>query len=139
MGERVGACCGMPPPAGPPGTNTSTVTCAQRSVLRRHPHHGHDAHFLCSCEYDSICVAHALPHRAPTRPPQVGAGVLGLPSAMSWLGWVAGPILLTFFYGTALWTSRLLADVYCVAGIEHARYHHAVENLLVGRGFSMHD
>lgn len=51
----------------------------------------------------------------------VGAGVLGLPYAVSWLGWVAGPLMLFLFFLLARWTSILLAEVYSVNGVEHAR------------------
>jgi hypothetical protein len=60
----------------------------------------------------------------------VGAGVLGLPNAVSWLGWVAGPLCLVAFYLVALWSSIMLSKVYSVDGIEFARYHHAVRHIL---------
>ena len=62
----------------------------------------------------------------------VGAGVLGLPNSMAWLGWVAGPICLIVFFAVSMWSSHLLARLYCVDGIEFARYHHAVQHILVG-------
>ena len=42
----------------------------------------------------------------------VGPGVLALPSAASWLGWVFGPILLTLFYLICLLVSSMLVSVY---------------------------
>ncbi|EFN51990.1 hypothetical protein CHLNCDRAFT_32765 [Chlorella variabilis] len=60
----------------------------------------------------------------------VGAGVLGLPNSMAWLGWVAGPICLIVFFAVSMWSSHLLARLYCVDGIEFARYHHAVQHIL---------
>jgi amino acid permease len=54
----------------------------------------------------------------------VGAGVLALPYSVSWLGWVAGPIMVILFYLFSLLSSRLLASCYEVNGIEHGRYHH---------------
>lgn len=60
----------------------------------------------------------------------VGAGVLGLPNAVSWLGWVAGPLCLTAFFAVALWSSIMLSKLYSVDGIEFARYHHAVRHIL---------
>ena len=64
----------------------------------------------------------------------VGAGVLGLPNSVAWLGWVAGPICLVVFFVLSLWSSHLLAQLYCVDGIEFARYHHAVQHILVRGG-----
>ena len=64
----------------------------------------------------------------------VGAGVLGLPNSVAWLGWVAGPICLVVFFAVSLWSSHLLAQLYCVDGIEFARYHHAVQHILVRGG-----
>lgn len=61
----------------------------------------------------------------------VGAGVLALPHANAWLGWVAGPICIVIFYLISLLTSVMLADVFEVNGVEHTRYHHAVRHLLV--------
>eukprot|EP00890_Picochlorum_soloecismus_P005896 jgi/Picsp_1/6307/NSC_03656-R1_amino acid permease len=60
----------------------------------------------------------------------VGPGVLALPSAASWLGWVFGPILLTLFYVTCLLVSSMLVSVYEVNGVFHSRYHHAVRHIL---------
>ncbi|KAI3430592.1 hypothetical protein D9Q98_005185 [Chlorella vulgaris] len=60
----------------------------------------------------------------------VGAGVLGLPNSLAWLGWVAGPLCLILFFAVSLWSSILLSRLYCVDGIEFARYHHAVEHIL---------
>jgi amino acid permease len=60
----------------------------------------------------------------------VGAGVLALPYSVSWLGWVAGPLLIVLFYGFSLLSSLLLAQLYEVNGVEHARYHHVVSHLL---------
>lgn len=57
----------------------------------------------------------------------VGAGVLSLPWAVAQLGWVAGPALLLAFFLITRWASILLAELYCVDGLEHARYHHAGE------------
>ena len=51
----------------------------------------------------------------------VGAGVLALPQAVAWLGWVAGPLCIISFYLVSLMSSKMLADVYEVDGVEHAR------------------
>lgn len=36
----------------------------------------------------------------------------GLPNAVAWWGWVAGPLLMILFFLTSIWTSLLLASVY---------------------------
>eukprot|EP00889_Picochlorum_renovo_P000487 jgi/Picre1/27517/NNA_000484.t1 len=53
-----------------------------------------------------------------------------MPKVMSWLGWIAGPILLWVFFGISLMASRMLSACYESDGVEHARYHHAVRHLL---------
>jgi amino acid permease len=60
----------------------------------------------------------------------VGAGVLALPYSVSWLGWVAGPILIIVFYLFSMLSSILLASLYEVNGVEHGRYHHVVNHIL---------
>lgn len=60
----------------------------------------------------------------------VGAGVLALPYSVSWLGWVAGPILIIVFYLFSMLSSILLASLYEVNGVEHGRYHHVVSHIL---------
>lgn len=45
--------------------------------------------------------------------------------AVAQLGWVAGPLLLVLFYLVTRRASIMLAELYCVDGLEHARYHHA--------------
>lgn len=61
----------------------------------------------------------------------VGAGVLALPHALGYLGWIAGPICIIAFYLVALLACRMLVSIYNVDGIEYGRYHHAVSALLV--------
>lgn len=61
----------------------------------------------------------------------VGSGVLAFPRAVAWLGWVAGPFLVVVFFAISLLAARLLALAYRVDGVEHSRYHHAVNHLLV--------
>lgn len=56
----------------------------------------------------------------------IGAGVLGLPNAISWLGWVAGPLCLTLFYLVTLLTSTLLANCHEIKGVRFRRYPKAV-------------
>lgn len=60
----------------------------------------------------------------------VGAGVLSLPSAMSWLGWVGGLLSLLLFYGISLWCSLMLTSVYKVNGRRHPTYSDAVLGVL---------
>ncbi|KDD76072.1 transmembrane amino acid transporter protein [Helicosporidium sp. ATCC 50920] len=60
----------------------------------------------------------------------IGAGVLGLPHAMAWLGWVAGVLLLVFFYLVTVLVSHLLADISNARGVRYANYRAAVEHIL---------
>eukprot|EP00890_Picochlorum_soloecismus_P001889 jgi/Picsp_1/2700/NSC_00930-R1_amino acid permease len=60
----------------------------------------------------------------------IGIGILALPYSVAYLGWIAGPLLIFFFYVVAVFSSRLLARVYLVQGRVHARYHHAVRDIL---------
>lgn len=60
----------------------------------------------------------------------VGAGVLSLPAAMSWLGWVGGLVSLLLFYAISLWCSLMLAAVYKVDGHRHPTYSQAVLSIL---------
>jgi len=59
-----------------------------------------------------------------------GAGVLALPNALAWLGWVAGPLLILLVYSITLLMMRLLASCYRVNDVEHDRYHHCVSHIL---------
>ncbi|WIA23496.1 hypothetical protein OEZ85_000240 [Tetradesmus obliquus] len=60
----------------------------------------------------------------------IGAGVLGLPHSMAWLGWVGGCGALLLFYVITLWCMWMLADVYEVKGRRHSRYKDAVASIL---------
>ena len=60
----------------------------------------------------------------------VGAGVLNLPYAVSWLGWIAGPSLITLFYVLSLFSAIMLGTCFEVNGIEHERYHHLTAHIL---------
>ena len=50
----------------------------------------------------------------------IGAGVLGLPNAVAWLGWVAGPVAVLLFYAISVWLGVVLSMVYHAKG--QARY-----------------
>jgi amino acid permease len=52
----------------------------------------------------------------------VGAGVLGLPFAFSYLGWVAGTLFLAFAAGTSYYTSFQLAGMHEHEGKRLNRY-----------------
>lgn len=51
----------------------------------------------------------------------VGAGVLGLPHAFSFLGWGAGIVVLAAAGLSALFTARLLATMHESNGVRHNR------------------
>ena len=55
-----------------------------------------------------------------------------LPYSVAWLGWIAGPACLIVFFSISMWSSHLLAQLYCINGVEFARYHHAVRYIRVG-------
>ena len=60
----------------------------------------------------------------------IGIGVLALPSAISYLGWIAGPILLFVFYLVTVGACSMLASIYMVHGRIHSTYHYAVRDIL---------
>lgn len=60
----------------------------------------------------------------------IGAGVLGLPYAMSWLGWVGGIITLLLFFAITLWSSLLLTECHETGGMKHPTYRSAVLHIL---------
>lgn len=64
----------------------------------------------------------------------VGAGVLGLPNSVAWLGWVAGPLCIIAFFSISLWSSIMLAGMYRIGRIEFARYSHLVDHVLGRKG-----
>ncbi|GBF92649.1 amino acid permease-like [Raphidocelis subcapitata] len=63
----------------------------------------------------------------------IGAGVLGLPHALSMLGWLGGCVALVSFFLVTIWCSFMLADMHEYDGVRHATYGDAVVNVL-GRG-----
>ncbi len=60
----------------------------------------------------------------------IGIGILALPYTFSYLGWIAGPLLLVFFYIVTLLSNYLLSSVYMVHGRVHSTYHYAVRDVL---------
>ncbi|KAL0054435.1 hypothetical protein WJX82_008773 [Trebouxia sp. C0006] len=63
----------------------------------------------------------------------LGSDVLGLPWAMSTMGWIAGPVLLSFLLWTSLYTSLLLVEAYrnpSRTGTRNSTFPIAVQNLL---------
>lgn len=60
----------------------------------------------------------------------IGIGVLALPYAFSYLGWIAGPLLLVFFYLVTMLSNFLLSSVFMVHGRIHSTYHYAVRDVL---------
>ncbi len=80
-----------------------------------------------------VALPHA-PHVTGLRCHLAGAGVLGLPNSLAWLGWVAGPICLCGFFVVTMCASLMLAKMYQTDGIEFSRYHHLVAHLLGRRG-----
>jgi len=60
----------------------------------------------------------------------IGAGVLGLPYALSWVGWVAGCLLLMVFYIISVASGLMLTDVYEVDGKKHPTYRAAVLGIM---------
>lgn len=60
----------------------------------------------------------------------IGFGILALPSAISYVGWIAGPILLLVFFFVTVVSNYLLVSVYQVNGRQHATYGTAVRNVM---------
>ncbi|GBF89355.1 hypothetical protein Rsub_02233 [Raphidocelis subcapitata] len=89
----------------------------QHSAIERrgstlgHPHEGHSSwlagvgHIICA---------------------NIGAGVLSLPNAVAWLGYVAGPIMVVFCTGVAMMCAEMLTHAYRAKGERRATYKDAV-------------
>ncbi|KAI8467603.1 MAG: transmembrane amino acid transporter protein-domain-containing protein [Monoraphidium minutum] len=60
----------------------------------------------------------------------IGAGILGLPYAVSWLGWAAGLACLVIFFVITLWSCTMLTDCYHYKGKRHTRYKWAVLHII---------
>jgi len=59
----------------------------------------------------------------------VGAGILALPRAFSWLGWLGGPICLMFFFAVTLFCLLHLVCAHHVGNVRHHCYADAVLHL----------
>lgn len=59
----------------------------------------------------------------------VGAGILNLPSAFSFFGWIAGVLVLLLIGGITWWTSWMLVQAYQWDGVTHRTYYAAVKHL----------
>jgi amino acid permease len=67
----------------------------------------------------------------------VGIGILALPSVLSYLGWIAGPILIAVFYACTMLSNYLLVSIYIVHGRVHSTYHYAVRDILESRAYAV--
>jgi len=67
----------------------------------------------------------------------IGIGILALPYAISYLGWIAGPILLFVFYLCTVLSNYLLLSIYQLHGRTHSTYHMAVRDIMESRRYAM--
>ena len=77
---------------------------------------------LSGCSSPSLMQAHML-----TGVSVVGPTLLGLPYAMSLLGWPAGITVLVVAYFTTLWTTHLVSDLVEYKGVRYIRYRDLAE------------
>lgn len=102
----------------PPATRQASAVPAGRRVSSLgslHPHAGHSSWLTASGHLVTAII---------------GAGILGLPYAMSWLGWVAGMVCLVAFFLITLWSCTMLTDCYHFKGKRHTRYKWAVLHII---------
>lgn len=66
----------------------------------------------------------------------IGFGILALPNAISYLGWIAGPLLLFVFFCITVMSNYLLVSVYQVNGRQHANYGTAVGSIMKSRRYA---
>ena len=67
----------------------------------------------------------------------IGAGVLGLPNALAWLGWVGGVVAVLLFYLVSVWLGVLLSEVYHAKGHPRFPTYKAAVRGILGRRHSM--
>lgn len=65
-----------------------------------------------SRRHRSFSSAHSSCPPGSQPSPLILTNPAGLPNAVSWWGWIAGPLLIVIFYVVSLWTSQMLASVY---------------------------
>lgn len=63
----------------------------------------------------------------------VGIGVLALPQAIAYLGWIAGPLCIVFFWLATWLSSLLLASLYLIDGKTYSGYFHMVNDVMSKR------
>lgn len=66
----------------------------------------------------------------------IGFGILALPNAISYLGWIAGPLLLFVFFCVTVISNYLLVSVYQINGQQHANYGTAVGSIMKSRRYA---
>ena len=67
----------------------------------------------------------------------IGIGILALPYAVSYLGWIAGPILIFVFYLCTVLSNYLLVSIYQLHGRTHSTYHMAVRDIMESRRYAI--
>ena len=60
----------------------------------------------------------------------VGIGVLALPYSIAFLGWIAGPLVIFFFWLSTWLSSSMLSSLYLVDGHVYGSYHHLVNGIM---------
>lgn len=60
----------------------------------------------------------------------VGIGVLALPYSIAYLGWIAGPLVIFFFWLSTWLSSSMLSSLYLVDGHVYGSYHHLVNGIM---------
>lgn len=60
----------------------------------------------------------------------IGIGVLALPYSIAYLGWIAGPLVIFFFWLSTWLSSSMLSSLYLVDGHVYGSYHHLVNGIM---------